>query len=121
MDKTMESDFTKYRQERLMKECPVCSDLYHGYRAGALDSQDKIDKQAATIDEIKAKLDKVIAALEGFRDFGTRHDTNPTGQFRECGCFDSFKGDHWQNYIRSQDKSVRDRAKVTLEEINNKN
>ena len=26
--------FTKYRKERIKKECPVCSDLFHGFTEG---------------------------------------------------------------------------------------
>ena len=53
------------------------------------------------VDELKAKLDEAIETIKDFADHGTRHDTNPTGQFRDCGCFDSFAGDNWQNYIYS--------------------
>ena len=56
-------------------------------------------------------------ALCDFRDNGTKHDINPTGQFKKCGCFDSFKSDNWQSYIRSQDSSVKDRAREALAKV----
>jgi hypothetical protein len=57
-------------------------------------------------------------ALVDFRDFGTRHDLNPTGQFEECGCFQSMSGDSWQGYIKSQDMMTRLRAKETIAKLN---
>ena len=67
------------------------------------------------------KLEEIIniqgEALNDFMVFGTRHDLNPTGQFKECGCFDSITGDGWQGYIRSQDRSVRERARQALAQV----
>ena len=64
-----------------------------------------------------AKLRIALLALKDFAEHGTRHDANPTGMMKPCGCFDSFKGDHWQSYIKSQDESVRERAKTAIKEI----
>lgn len=66
--------------------------------------------------ELQNKLKKAEDLITDFKDYGTRHDINPTGQFMPCGCFNSFGNDHWQGYIRSQDRSVRDRAKDYFKE-----
>lgn len=67
-----------------------------------------------------AENEKLVECVKDFRDFGTRHDINPTGMFKSCGCFDSCSGDNWQGYIRSQDESVRERARKILKELEEK-
>lgn len=70
------------------------------------------------LETTKKQLEEAIQALRDFKDFGTRHDTNPTGQFMDCGCFQSFSKDSWQGYIMSQDESVRERARDFLAKLN---
>lgn len=71
----------------------------------------------ALVKNTNDKLRLAKEALEDFRDYGTRHDIHPTGMFHDCGHFDSLSGDNWQGYIKSQDSSVRERAKILLEKI----
>ena len=69
------------------------------------------------IERLTESLDYAIWALKEFKNHGTRHDTTPTGMFKPCGCFDSFDGDNWQSYIRSQDHSVKEMADHYLNTI----
>lgn len=66
------------------------------------------------IQRLQQQVKVLREALEDFRDCGTRHDINPTGMFKSCGCFQSMNGDSWQGYIKSQDEYVRDRARQAL-------
>ena len=73
--------------------------------------QEHINKQQQKeLAQLRVQLEKAEEVIKDFADFGTRHDVNPTGQFKNCGCFDSINGDHWQGYIRSQDQSVKNIA-----------
>ena len=114
----------KWRDEAL----EVCGDDYfvEGYIVAKRSSKKEIEDlrdrlkheveiiYGAAKDEIKqlkARLERAEKVIEDFKDYGTRHDKNPTGQFMECGCFNSFAGDHWQSYIRTQDDYVRETAR----------
>lgn len=57
------------------------------------------------------------SCVEDFKDHGTRHSVNPVGVFKDCGCFDDMGGSNWQKYIRSQDESVRERARETIKKL----
>lgn len=92
--------------DALFNESEPCSNLY------VLAGHYLLMKQQ--LEEAQAKLDKTLELIKDFRDFGTRHDTHPTGQFMPCGCFNSFEGDYWQGYLRSMDNSVRTRATELL-------
>lgn len=65
-----ESEFEKYREQRLLKECPMCSDLYHGYKGAWYDQQKKIDHQDKIIRELIRGFDKVKDALQLIHDSG---------------------------------------------------
>lgn len=66
------------------------------------------------IAKLEAEFKEAVDVIEDFKNNGTRHDLNPTGKFMSCGCFNSFSGDHWQSYIRSQDRYVREKAEQFL-------
>lgn len=80
-----------------------------------LDQQRFNNKNNLSIDQkisdkivkLEQRLKDAEEVIKDFKNYGTRHDINPTGQFKPCGCFDSMSGDSWQGYIRSQDKHVR--------------
>ena len=57
----MNEKFDKYRKERILKECSVCSDLYHGYQEGYLQSNFELKQQLAAT---QRKLDKMIEAFD---------------------------------------------------------
>lgn len=65
----------------------------------------------------REKLEILMDAMKDFQEYGTRHDTNPYGMFKDCGCFDSFDEDNWQGYIKSQDRAVREKAAEILEKV----
>jgi len=60
-----EGEFKKYRAERLLKECPMCSDLYHGFKAAWFDQANKYE----------TRIDKLEAIL---RDFLTTKECKET-------------------------------------------
>jgi len=66
------------------------------------------------IESLRRENEIMRSALEEIKNNGTRHDLNPTGRFKPCGCFDSFSGDNWQGYIRSQDEFVRELCREAL-------
>lgn len=70
------------------------------------------------IEQLKKKCQKLKDCLEDFQKNGTRQDVNPTGQFKDCGCFDSIEGDSWQGYIKRMDNYVRQKAGQVLKEFN---
>lgn len=74
--------------------------------------------------ELVAEMKRLRAALEDFRDYGTRFDLGPTEGFSfshaDKAGFDSYaKGYNkstafYQAYLRRVDREVRDRAAVAL-------
>jgi len=85
-----------------------------GFQAAFDIAEKNIDAYIEKSHRMELKLADAVEALEDFKDFGTRHDVNPTGQFMPCGCFNDLNGGHWQNYIKSQDEYVRETAKECL-------
>ena len=49
-------DFNMYRVERIPKECPFCSDLYHGYKEGRLHSQLRLKQTQQRLEECEEAL-----------------------------------------------------------------
>jgi len=68
--------------------------------------------------ELSQKREAILKKeMQSLASCGTKHDLNPTGVLKACGCFDSFLGDNWQSYIKSQDLFVRQFAIQALKEV----
>ncbi len=52
-DKELNLRFSKYREERLMRECPICSDLWHGFKEGFMQSETRIQTLEKEVKELK--------------------------------------------------------------------
>jgi hypothetical protein len=68
--------------------------------------------------ELSQKREAILKKeMQSLASCGAKHDLNPTGVIKACGCFDSFLGDNWQYYIKSQDLFVRQFATQALKEV----
>ena len=76
--------FSIYRKERIAKECPMCSDLWHGYYEGMNHQEKKLqatlayqelllDAQEETEAELQAEREKVALLREAVEFYGDKY------------------------------------------------
>ena len=69
--------FKCYRTERFERECPMCSDLYHGYMAGSIDQHEKVSNLQKENQELVKILQDLVDDIYTPYRLGLDEEPNP--------------------------------------------